>query len=183
MSYRTLCRIGIGLVVSMLLLGIGVALVAPPQAGAAPASPLSPAEQSPGPAWKITVYMLLVLVVVGVMLGLSYVLGERHRAPATGEPYESGMPPTGSARLRISAQFYLVAIFFVIFDLEAAFIVSWAVAFRSLGWAGYLEVLIFIGVLLAGLVYLWRVGALDWGTRRHKDPATRSEVDDAANSC
>lgn len=97
------------------------------------------------------------------MLGLSYVLGERHKAHARNEPYESGVEATGTARLRLSAKFYLVAMFFVIFDLEAVFIVAWAIGLMELGWAGYIEIVIFIGVLLAALVYLWRLGALDWG--------------------
>lgn len=95
------------------------------------------------------------------MLGASFLLGERHKERATGEPYESGMVITGSARLRFDARFYLIAVFFVIFDLEAVFIFGWAVALRELGWPGYVEAVIFIGVLLAGLVYLWRLGALD----------------------
>jgi NADH-quinone oxidoreductase subunit A len=65
----------------------------------------------------------------------------------------------------LTAKFYLVAMFFVIFDLEAVFVIAWALAARPLGWAGYIEILIFIGVLMAALVYLWRLGALDWGTR------------------
>jgi NADH-quinone oxidoreductase subunit A len=70
--------------------------------------------------------------------------------------------------VRLSAKFYLVAMFFVIFDLEAIFIFAWAVAGRALGWAGYWEILIFSGVLMAALIYLWRLGALDWGSiQRH----------------
>lgn len=99
------------------------------------------------------------------MLVISYVLGQKHNERATGIPYESGMLPTGSARLRFDVKYYLVAMFFVIFDLETVFIVAWAIAFRELGWAGYVEILIFIAVLLAGLVYLWRLGALDWNRR------------------
>jgi NADH-quinone oxidoreductase subunit A len=106
------------------------------------------------------------------MLGLSYVLGERHKEKATGEPYESGMPPTGSARLRFDVKFYLIAMFFVIFDLEAAFLFAWAIALRDLGWLGYLEVVVFVGVLLVALVYLWRVGALDWGPSRRLSEST-----------
>jgi NADH-quinone oxidoreductase subunit A len=98
------------------------------------------------------------------MLGLSSLLGQRHTDRATGEPYESGIVSTGSARLRLSAEFYLVAMFFVIFDLEAVFIFAWAIAFREVGWAGYSEILVFIGILIAALIYLWRQGALDWGT-------------------
>ena len=73
------------------------------------------------------------------------------------------MPPTGSARLRLRASYYLVAMLFVVFDLEAAFIYAWAVSVRQTGWAGYIEILVFVAVLAVGLVYLWRAGALDWG--------------------
>src|SRR5262245_59580896 len=97
------------------------------------------------------------------MLCLSYLLGQRHHERATSEPYESGIVSTGSARLRFSAKFYLIAMLFVIFDLEAVFIFAWAIAFSELGWGGYLGALIFIGVLFAALIYEWRIGALDWG--------------------
>lgn len=119
-----------------------------------------------GVLWPLLVYSAAVVVLVAGMLGLSYVLGERHKEKATGEPYESGVPPTGSARLRFDVKFYLIAMFFVIFDLEAAFLFAWAIALRELGWLGYLEVVVFVGVLLVALVYLWRVGALDWGPSR-----------------
>ncbi len=102
------------------------------------------------------------------MLGLSYVLGQRHHDRSTDFPYESGIVSEGSARVRLSFKFYLVAMFFVIFDLEAIFIFAWAVAVRETGWPGYIEVSIFIAVLLAALAYLWRVGALDWGSGRFK---------------
>ena len=115
--------------------------------------------------WPLGVYFIAVVILMGIILALSYVLGERHRERATGEPYEAGAPIIGSARQRLNARFYLVAMFFVIFDLEAVFIIAWALAARPLGWAGYIEILIFIGVLLAALVYLWRLGALDWGTK------------------
>jgi NADH-quinone oxidoreductase subunit A len=121
--------------------------------------------------WPLVVYILAVMALAVVIVALSYLLGQRHIERATGEPFESGVLITGSARLRFSAKFYLVAMFFVIFDLEAAFIFAWAVAVPELGWAGYVEVLIFIGVLVAALVYLWRLGALDWGpaSRRTRD--------------
>ncbi len=116
------------------------------------------------PLWPFVVYAAAVLVVVAGMLVASFLLGQRHRERATGEPYESGMVPTGSARLRLNAKFYLVAMFFVVFDLEAAFILAWAVALRPAGWTGYIDMLVFMGVLLVALFYLWRLGALDWGT-------------------
>jgi len=106
-----------------------------------------------------------VILLAAGMLALSYLLGQRHQERATGEPYESGIVSTGSARLRFPAQFYLVAMLFVIFDLEAVFIFAWAIAFRELGWNGYIGVLVFIGALVAALVYAWRLGLLDWGSK------------------
>ena len=118
--------------------------------------------------WPLAVYTILVGLLVMAMLSMSFVLGQRHHDRATGSPYESGILSEGSARVRFSAKFYLIAMFFVIFDLEAVFLFAWAVAVRETGWAGYAEVLLFITVLLATLAYLWRVGALDWrqGSRR-----------------
>ena len=118
--------------------------------------------------WPLVVYFASVLVLVSGMLGLSYILGERHHDHATDEPYESGIVSTGSARLRLDVRFFLMAMFFVIFDLEAVFMVAWAVGVRELGWTGYAEMLVFVGVLLATLAYLWRMGALDWSTRRRQ---------------
>jgi NADH-quinone oxidoreductase subunit A len=115
--------------------------------------------------WPLAVYAVIVGLLVVAMLGLSYVLGQRHQDRSTGSPYESGILSEGSARVRFPVKFYLVAMFFVIFDLEAVFIFAWAIAVRETGWPGYVEVLLFIMVLLATLAYLWRVGALDWRQR------------------
>ena len=112
--------------------------------------------------WTLGIYFLVVLFLVAAMLAVSYVLGQRHDEPATGQPYESGILSEGSARVHVSAKFYLVAMFFVIFDLEAVFIFAWSVAARDLGWAGYWEIFVFIAVLAAALFYLWQLGALDW---------------------
>jgi NADH-quinone oxidoreductase subunit A len=104
------------------------------------------------------------------MLVVSWLLGQRHDDPATGSPYESGIISQGTARVRLSAKFYLIAMFFVIFDLEAVFIYAWAVAGRELGWAGYWEMVVFVGILAIVLGYLWRVGALDWNViERHTE--------------
>lgn len=116
--------------------------------------------------WPLIFYGIAVLVVVGAMLGGSYLLG--HRARQFGEPFESGIVPVGTAQIHYAVPFYLIAIFFVIFDLEAIFLFAWAIAFRESGWAGYIEILVFIGVLVAALIYLWRIGALDWRTARQK---------------
>jgi NADH-quinone oxidoreductase subunit A len=114
--------------------------------------------------WPLLAYFITVLVLVAIILVLSYLLGQRHRERATGAPYEGGILPEGTARVRLSAKFYLIAMFFVIFDLEAAFLYAWAVAGRAMGWQAYWAVFIFVCVLAAALAYLWRVGALDWGT-------------------
>lgn len=114
------------------------------------------------------IYAGLVFVLVGIMIGLSWILGERHNEKLTDEPYESGIAPTGNARLRFSSHFYLIAIFFVIFDLDAVFILAWAVAFRELGIAGYLGIVVFIGILLAVLVYEIGIGSLDFGPQGRK---------------
>lgn len=116
----------------------------------------------PSVLWPMAVYAVAVVLLVAGMITFSYFLGERHGERLTGEPYESGVAPTGTARLRFHVRFYLIAMFFVIFDLEALFIFSWAVSIRETGWAGYAEMAVFIGILAAALVYLWRIKALDW---------------------
>jgi NADH-quinone oxidoreductase subunit A len=128
-------------------------------------------EESLMPGWQLIVYGAAALAVVVGMLLVSALLGQRHKERTTDDPYESGIIPTGSARIRFDVKFYLMAVFFVIFDLEAVFIFAWAVAARRLGWVGYAEILIFVGFLLLALVYLWRVGALDWGTAKHRKRA------------
>ncbi len=117
--------------------------------------------------WPLAVYAGAVLLMVGALLVVSYLLGERHKGRAMGEPYESGIVSTGSARLRVSTKFYLVALLFVLFDLEAVFVFAWAIAATEVGWSGYWGLLVFVGLLVVGLVYEWRQGALDWG----KSPA------------
>jgi NADH-quinone oxidoreductase subunit A len=118
--------------------------------------------------WPLAAYFVFVVVLATVVLFVSYLLGQRHSEPATGEPYEAGIVSEGSARVRFSVRYYLVAMFFVVFDLEAVFLFAWAGAARELGWTGYCEVLLFVGVLVAALIYLWKVGALDWGREPHR---------------
>jgi NADH-quinone oxidoreductase subunit A len=120
------------------------------------------------PLWPMLVYSGAVVLLVAAMLGISHFLGERHRERQTDVPYESGVSSTGSARIRFHIRFYLIAMFFVIFDLEAVYIYAWAVSIRETGWPGYIEMLIFIGILAAALVYLWRVGALEWSARHER---------------
>ncbi len=120
----------------------------------------------PDPLWSLIIYCAAVLALITAMMVISYFLGERHASKATLEPFESGIVSVGDARLRFPVKFYLVAMFFVIFDLEAAFILAWAIAFRDVGWSGYYEMVVFVAVLLAALIYLWRTGGLDWSPRR-----------------
>jgi NADH-quinone oxidoreductase subunit A len=155
-------------VITSLIIPLMLVACAPAPTAAEPAAP----ETSLWPFW---VYFAGVLVVVAGMLGVSYVLGERHQEPATNDPYESGMNPTGSARVRLSANFYMVAILFVIFDLEVAFLVAWAVAYREAGWLGYAGMLVFVAILAVALIYEWRLGVLDWGVR-----GLRSQIEPSA---
>ena len=112
--------------------------------------------------WPLGLYFLIALVVAGSMIGLSFVLGERHSDRATGQPYESGIVSTGSARVRLSVKFYIVAMLFVIFDLEAVFIFAYAVAYEEVGWAGYAGLVVFVLILVVALIYEYRMVALDW---------------------
>jgi len=112
--------------------------------------------------WPLLVYFVFVVILVAAVIAVSYLLGQRHSEPATGEPYEGGIVSEGSARVRFSLRYSLVAMFFVVFDLEAVFLFAWAGAARELGWPGYWAILLFVGTLAAALVYIWRIGALDW---------------------
>lgn len=103
------------------------------------------------------------------MLGLSWVLGQRRANRATNMPFESGVLSVGTPQIHISVEFYLVAIFFVIFDLETVFIFAWAIAFFELGWEGFAAIGVFIAILAVALVYELRTGALDWGIKSRTD--------------
>ena len=115
--------------------------------------------------WPLLVYFVFVVILVAAVIAISYLLGQRHSDPATGEPYEGGIASEGSARVRFSQRYSLVAMFFVVFDLEAVFLFAWAGAARELGWPGYRAILLFVGTLAAALVYIWRIGALDWARK------------------
>lgn len=115
--------------------------------------------------WALAVYCGATIALVALVLAASHFLGERHSERATGDAFESGIVPVHRARLKMRAQFFIVAMLFVIFDVEAVYVLAWAVVAREAGWLGYIELTIFIGVLLATLAYLWRRGALDWSPR------------------
>ena len=111
---------------------------------------------------------ILIMIALGagfalVSVVLGSVLGPSKPSPEKSAPYECGMPAVGDARERQSVKFYLVAMIFLLFDIEVAFLYPWAMALRDLGWNGFVQVLLFMALLLAGYVYVWRKGALDWG--------------------
>jgi NADH-quinone oxidoreductase subunit A len=116
----------------------------------------------PGP-FSFAVYSALVLGLIVVLLFLAAWVGEKRRNPEKARPFESGVIPTGAARRPYPIPFYLIATFFLVFDVEAIFIYSWAVAFDHLGWAGWLQISFFILVLLVSLIYLWKKGGFEWG--------------------
>ena len=122
-----------------------------------------PASNHSEPLWPFLLYTIIVVLLLAIILSLSYILGQRHKERQTDLPYEGGIQQTGSARIRFSAQFYLVAMLFVIFDVEAVFIMLWALGFYELGWAGYIGASIFIVQLVVVLIYEWGIGALDFG--------------------
>jgi NADH-quinone oxidoreductase subunit A len=124
----------------------------------------------------VGVLIMLVLAIgfACVMVGLGLVLGPRNPTPEKLAPYECGMPAVGDARERQSVKFYLVAMIFLLFDIEVAFLYPWAVALRELGWAGFIQIVTFFAILLVGYIYVWRKGVLDWGpVARAARPSSR----------
>ncbi len=110
----------------------------------------------------ILIFFILIAGFAATSLILSWFLGVRNPTAAKLSPYESGMRPVGTARDRHSVQFYIVAMLFLLFDIEAIFLFPWVVVYRDLGMFGFWEMLVFIGMLLAGFVYVWKKGALEW---------------------
>jgi len=112
-------------------------------------------------------FSVLLMLVIGVGMSVAFVflsqaLGPRKYDKVKYSVYECGVDPFTTASVRISVKFYLIALLFILFDLESAFLYPWAVLFRQLGWFGFIEMLIFVLILLAGLVYAWKKGALEW---------------------
>ncbi|MBD1227389.1 NADH-quinone oxidoreductase subunit A [Xenorhabdus griffiniae] len=132
--------------------------------------------------WAFAVFLIGALGLCAFMLLGGYFMGGRAKARAKHVPYESGIDSVGSARLRLSAKFYLVAMFFVIFDIEVLYLYAWAVSIKESGWLGFAEASIFILVLLAGLVYLARIGALDWTPARSKRQVSKPSADTYINT-
>lgn len=128
--------------------------------------------------WAFAVFLIVAMGLCCLMLLGAAFLGGRARGRYKNTPFESGIASVGTARLRLSAKFYLVAMFFVIFDVEALYLYAWSTSIRESGWTGFVEATIFILVLLAGLFYLVRIGALDWTPTRSKGPVKPSPAID-----
>lgn len=126
-------------------------------------NPAQPGSTLPPELLPLALYTMAALLLISVLLMAAWWLGAKKRGAVKEAPYESGVGPTGSARLAYPVPFYLVAIFFIVFDVEAAFIFTWAVAWDALGMAGLIHISFFIVVLLLGLVWLWQKGGLEWG--------------------
>ena len=112
--------------------------------------------------FPLAVLFALAGVVVLTLLFIAQKFGPKSVNPAKSQPFESGNPPTGNARIRFSVRFYLVAMLFLIFDLEVVFLYPWAIYFRQLGLFGLVQMAIFLGILTIGYIYVWRKGALEW---------------------
>jgi len=117
---------------------------------------------------------ILIMLGLGVAFAagnvlLSQFLGPKKPTPEKLAAYECGMPPVGDARERQSVKFYLVAMIFLLFDIEVAFLYPWAMALGDLRWAGYVQIVVFFMLLFSGYVYVWRKGVFDWGTARAED--------------
>ncbi|MCX6620725.1 MAG: NADH-quinone oxidoreductase subunit A [Acidobacteria bacterium] len=124
--------------------------------------------------FPVVVQIIIALAVAAGMIGASFLLGKKVRNRVKDTPYESGMQPVGSARERFSVKFYLVAMIFILFDIEAMFLYPWAVVFRELKMFAFMEMLVFVALILAGFFYIWKKGALDWAAGGTGTPKTRA---------
>src|SRR5215813_11149491 len=112
--------------------------------------------------FPVLLQALVAMALAAGLLTVSYLLGRRVRNRVKDMPYESGMVPTGDARHRFSVKFYLVAMLFILFDIEAIFLYPWVVVYRELRMLAFVEMLVFVVLILSGFFYIWKKGALDW---------------------
>ena len=125
--------------------------------------------------FPVLLQVLIAMAVAAGMLGASYILGKKVRNRVKDSPYECGITPVGDARHRFSVKFYLVGMLFILFDIEAIFLYPWAVVYRELKMFAFVEMLVFIVLILAGFFYIWKKGALDWsGARPHESPKSNA---------
>jgi len=114
--------------------------------------------------FPVLVQAIIAMALAAGLLSASYLLGKRVRNRVKDMPYESGIVPTGDARQRFSVKFYLVAMLFILFDIEAIFLYPWVVVYRELRMFGFVEMLVFVILILSGFFYIWKKGALDWSS-------------------
>src|SRR5690349_7449974 len=120
--------------------------------------------------FPVLVQAALAILVAGALVAITFVLGKRVKDSVKDSPYECGIPPTGTARERFSVKFYLVAIVFILFDIEAVFLYPWAVVYRELKMFAFIEMLLFIILIVSGFFYIWKKGALDWSVEEPAKP-------------
>lgn len=130
--------------------------------------------------FPVLIQIVIAVAVAGAMIGLSALLGHRVRDPVKMMPYESGMQPVGNARERFSVKFYLVAMVFILFDIEAIFLYPWAVVYRELKLFAFFEMLLFVVLVLCGFFYIWKKGVLDWSTDERRRQQQEVEKQRAA---
>ncbi len=111
---------------------------------------------------------MLAVVIAAALCTLSFVIGRKVKNRVKDMPYECGIAPTGDARHRFSVKFYLVAMLFILFDIEAIFLYPWAVVFKQLKMFGFVEMLLFVILILAGFFFIWKKGVLDWSGEEAK---------------
>jgi NADH-quinone oxidoreductase subunit A len=121
--------------------------------------------------FPVLIQILIAIAVAGGMIGASAIVGRRVRDSVKSSPYESGMKPVGNARGRFSVKFYLVAMVFILFDIEAIFLYPWAVVYRQLRLFGFFEMLLFIVLVLCGFFYIWKKGVLNWSSNERSEDA------------
>lgn len=125
--------------------------------------------------FPVLLQAIIAMLVAGGMIAISWLLGKKVRNPVKDQAYECGITPTGDARERFSVKFYLVAMVFIVFDIEAIFLYPWAVIYRELRLFGFVEMLLFIVLILCGFFYIWKKGVLDWSHSGFKtDASSRS---------
>ncbi len=132
--------------------------------------------------FPVVVQVIIAIAVAAGMIGGSFLLGKKVRNRVKDTPYESGMQPVGSARERFSVKFYLVAMIFILFDIEAMFLYPWAVVYRELKLFAFVEMLVFVVLILSGFFYIWKKGALDWGPDNQKKPKSDTLPSEASIS-
>jgi NADH-quinone oxidoreductase subunit A len=130
--------------------------------------------------FPILVQVLIALTLATGLIAASALLGKRAKSPLKDTPYESGMQPVGNARERFSVKFYLVGMVFILFDIEAIFLYPWAVVYRDLKMFGFIEMLLFITLILVGFFYVWKKGALDWSSEEMSGRKERATTRSAA---